>query len=385
MIESGDEFDVTLGHDADFDNVSSQVIIPLDTPRKFSGKTGDYLDTGIKLFDEDKSFVLAVDFEFGSTTEGGVLVSCAIGDTGFRLQYNGGGKVSFGGTQTPLVSSTLTREMLVIRKRKGDTNLYVYASNKTGSKQFYNRITRTLPTEHNSTLAFGCAWDSNDQYAANLTAGTIHWAKIWMDDLGDEQCKTLAAWPKETLTVQAAGSEDYIFRMFTKTGTGNYSACCFLLKNLMNLRRGMNSTNVNQGGWAATAMREWLNTRVLKALPLQWQAILQKVDVKSTIGNLSTTEFATSQDYLWLPCCKEVRFSVSSAGYSNEGNGTFNLFTDNASRIKYLDNGNGAACSWWLRSPLTDYTTLFYSVYLEGYDASYGASYSYGVCFGFCI
>ena len=385
MIESGDEFDVTLGHDVNFDNVSSQVIIPLDTPRKFSGKTGDYLDTGIKLFDEDKSFVLAVDFEFGSTTEGGVLVSCAIGDNGFRLQYNGGGKVSFGGTQTPLVSSTLTREMLIIRKRKGDTNLYVYASNKTGSKQFYNRITRTLPTEHNSTLAFGCAWDSNDQYAANLTAGTIHWAKIWMDDLGDEQCKTLAAWPKETLTVQAAGSEDYIFRMFTKTGTGNYSACCFLLKNLMNLRRNMNSTNVNQGGWAATAMREWLNTRVLKALPLQWQAILQKVDVKSTIGNLSTTEFATSQDYLWLPCCKEVRFNVSSAGYSNEGNGTFNLFTDNASRIKYLDNGNGAACSWWLRSPTTGYATNFYGVYLEGYATSYNASYSYGVCFGFCI
>lgn len=119
---------------------------------------------------------------------------------------------------------------------------------------------------------------------------------------------------------------------------------------------------------------------------MQWQAILQKVDVKSTIGNLSTTEFATSQDYLWLPCCKEVRFNVSSAGYSNEGNGTFNLFTDNASRIKYLDNGNGAACSWWLRSPHADYTTSFYLVYLEGYATTgYGASYSHGVCFGFCI
>ena len=44
-----------------------------------------------------------------------------------------------------------------------------------------------------------------------------------------------------------------------------------------------------------------------------------------------------------------------------------------------------AACSWWLRSPNTDYTTNFYNVYLEGYANNTNASYSIGVCFGFCI
>jgi len=385
MIESGDEFDMTFGHDVDFDNVDSQEIIPLDEPRTFTGNAGDYLDTGIKLFDEDKSFVLAVDFQFGSTTENGVLVGCSVNDNGFRLLYSGGGKVNFGGSLSPSVSSTLDREMLIIRKRKGDNNLYVYASNKSGSNQVYSRIVRTLATEHNSTLAFGCAWDSNDQYASNLTAGTIHWAKIWMDDLGDAQCRKLAAWPREVQTIQAAGNDDFIFRMFTKTGTGSYSACCFLLKNLMSIRRNMNPTNVNQGGWAATAMREWLNTRVLNALPAQWRLILQQVDVKSTAGNMSTTEFATSQDYLWLPSCKEVNFNTTSAGYSGESNGIFNLFTDNASRVKYLNNGEGAANGWWLRSPNTGSTTYFNIVLSDGNGTNTSASYAYGVCFGFCI
>lgn len=387
MIESGDEFDMVLGQDVDFDNVESQEIVPLNAPKTFTGKSGDYFDTGIALFDEDKSFVLAIDFAYAGTTANAVLAGCSSGDSGFKLLYStsGGGRVSFGGTLTSLMSSTLNREMLVIRKRKGDNNLYVYGSNKSASTQTYSRIVRTLPTEHNSTLAFGCEWDSNDEYAANPAMGTIYWAKLWKDDLGDAQCRTLATWPRETQTVQAAGSEDYVFRMFTKANSGNYAACCFLLKNLMSFTRQMNPTSVNQGGWAATAMRDWLNTRVLQALPAQWQMILQKVDVKSTIGNMSTTEFATSQDFLWLPSCKEVGFNVSSAGYTSESNATFNLFTDNASRVKYLKNGDGAASYWWLRSPNTGYTTNFSGVHSEGYSNHTSASYSYGVCFGFCI
>lgn len=385
IIESGDEFDITLGHDVDFDNVDSNEIIPLSAPRTFTGATSDYLDTGIKLFDEDKSFVLAIDFEFGSTTAGGVLASCAIGDNGFCLKYGSSGPVvSFGGSNSSQVASTLGREMVVIRKRKGDTNLYVYASRKSNDELTYSRIVRTLSTEHNSTLAFGCAWDANDQYVSNATKGTIHWAKIWMDDLGDEQCRQLAAWPREVQTVQAAGNADRTFRIFTKANTENYTACCFLLKNLMSVRHVMNATNVNEGGWETTAMRTWLNKRIIKALPAQWQLILQKVNVKTTIGNMSTTEFVTTQDMIWLPSTKEVNGSTA-AGYAGESTAIINLFTGNESRIKYMNNGDGEAAYWWLRSPGVYGTTYFCFVYSEGGCSYYGASYSTGVCFGFCI
>lgn len=384
MISSGDEFDLRLGHDVDFDNVESTEVVPLSSPRTFNGT--DYFDTGIKLFDEDKSFVVAIDFAFASTASGGVLASCAVSDNGFKLQYGGsGGVVNFGGTASSAVSSTLAREMLVIRKRKGDTNLYVYASKKSSNSTMYQKITRTLATQHESTLAFGCEWDANDEYASNYTKGTIYWAKVWMDDLGDTQCKHLAQWPRELQTVQAAGESDYSFRLFQKTGTSSYAACCFLLKNLMSVSHNMNASNVNEGGWASSAMRSWLNTRILEAIPDQWRLILQKVDVKSTAGNMSTTEFVTSEDYLWLPSCKEVNINVSSAGYSGESNGTINLFPDNASRIKYMKNGEGAAGNWWLRSPSTGSTTNFHYVGPDGSGSGSGASNTLGVCFGFCI
>lgn len=144
-------------------------------------------------------------------------------------------------------------------------------------------------------------------------------------------------------------------------------------------------SNVNEGGWASSAMRSWLNTRVLNAIPDQWRLILQKVDVKSTAGNMSTTEFVTSEDYLWLPSCKEVNFNVSTAGYSGESNATFNLFPDNASRIKYMENGEGAAYYWWLRSPDAGYATNFNIVGSDGGGNSGSASGTNGVCFGFCI
>lgn len=54
-------------------------------------------------------------------------------------------------------------------------------------------------------------------------------------------------------------------------------------------------------------------------------------------------------------------------------------------RIKGWGANNNDHSTWWLRSPNTDYTTAFYSVYLEGYDTNGSASYSYGVCFGFRI
>ena len=106
--------------------------------------------------------------------------------------------------------------------------------------------------------------------------------------------------------------------------------------------------------------------------------------ISSTRGDLST-DIVTSEDYIWLPAAKEVNQATTTAGPMSEANGIINLFTDDASRIKYLNNGAGAASYWWLRSPFMTHATSFSIVHSGGwYGYSYAGS-AYGVCFGFCI
>lgn len=384
MITSGDEFDIVMGNDMDFDNVESEELVSLDSPRIFDGT--NYYNTGIRLFDEDKSFTLAIDFSYTIGAPNSVLASCAVATNGFMLTYSGSNPViTFGGANTTSVAGSTAREMVVIRHRKGDNNLYVYASNKNGTNQMYNRLVRTLPTQHNSTLAFGCQWDNNDNFASNHASGKIYWSKVWFDDLGDDYCKELAAWPRQTYTFQAAGGSDYNFRAFQKVGSENYCNCCFLMKNLLQQTHQMNTESINSGGWPATIMRTWLNSRVLNALPSLWRRIIQQVKVTSTSGNMTTTDFVTSEDFIWLPSYKELNLLRTSAGYVGESALTFNLFPTDASRIKYLNNGEGAAGYWWTRSPYVTYSTYFGYVITSGTYGTNNAAYSGGVCFGFCI
>lgn len=79
-------------------------------------------------------------------------------------------------------------------------------------------------------------------------------------------------------------------------------------------------------------------------------------------------------------------FGTASAPYTLETDGDrFNLFTDNSSRIKKLNNGLGSAGNWWLRSPYANYSAFFYNVNNGGNSYGYNASALCGVCFGFCI
>ncbi len=384
MITSGDEFNLRLGQDFDFDNVESHEFVSVDKPMEFDGTK--YLDTGIKLFDEDKSFTLAVDFAYSSTASEKVLMSCSASTNGFMLQYgNGGSRITYGGANSANITSTLEREIVVLRKRKGDKNLYIYSSAKSKDSIATERITRTLATRHDSTLAFGCQWESMDKFAANHASGTIYWAKLWMEDLGTDLCEELASWPREVYAIQAVGNSDYNFRMFNRTGSSSYCNCCFLMKNLLSIRHNMNPANVNEGGWRDSGMRKWLNDRMLKALPRQWRMILLNVDVISTAGNMSTTEFVTSSDKIWIPSAKEMNAEVNTAGYSGESMGTFNIFPTNNSKIKRMNNGDGEVYWWWLRSPHAGGTTNFRAINTDGSCSSGGASNAGGVCFGFCI
>jgi len=394
LITSGDEFDITMGHDVEYDNVESVEIVPIGQPLVFDGSS--YHDTGIKLFEEDRSWTLAVDYRIEDTAAAeSVMMSCALGTNGVRLTYiYSAGCIQYGGAYAGnYISVGGSREIVILRHVKGDPNLYIYSGIRTDySAKDTNTVTkqtiqRTAGISHSATLSFGCQYEAPDNYATAHSIGTIYWSKLWYEDLGDDMCMQLAQWPRETITLQAAGLDAYNFRLHQLAdGSGHFCACAFLMKNLLEPRHEMNPGKVNSGGWPATTMRTWLNDRVFKALPGLWQHIIQAVNIMSTAGDKST-DIVTSTDKLWLPSAKEVGGYVYSPGFSSEANGVINLYTNDPSRVKYIRNGEGGVIGDWVtRSPNLDDSIGFVNITQSG-GVIYNmyAPSNICVCFGFCI
>lgn len=206
----------------------------------------------------------------------------------------------------------------------------------------------------------------------------------------------------------------------------------------------MNTTNSNVGGWDATIMRTFCNTRLYDALPTAWQSMLKKVKISASAGN-NTTEILTSEDYIYLPCYTEMS-NTQSGIYPSEGD-YITWFTNNPSRAKFkgriipdgasyyssssdpstvstndvkegdiwINTGNQSiaymylkqdeidklnitpaytasigggwvsASIWWLRSLYVGSTTNFWYVNTNGYCNGSYASSSIGVCPCFSI
>jgi hypothetical protein len=400
VISSGDTFDLVLGNDFNFSNVESHELVSLVDPKTFNGTDQYYIPEvdgdPVKLFDEDKSFTLVCDFKFSAMTSGAVLMSAYEGN-GFILRSDGTNpSVRYGGSSAAQVGAEKGRDIIVVRHIKGEPNLRVYASRSavdtmpTTSVQESTLTQLTVPVTE-APLTFGCRV-SADGYKDNYAAGTIYWAKVWMDDLGDAACRLLSAWPRETCTMQASGTTEHAFRSYRRADNDRYPNCMFFMKNLMDLTRKMNQSNTNSGGWNPTSFRSWLANRIYPAMPIKFKQLILTMKIYSTKGGASS-EMAPepSLDKLFIPCCKDVGLNTTGAGYSQESDGVVNLYTNDASRIKKLGNGTGAASDWWLRSPLASLTDLFWFVTASGrgasyyYDTGYGANVSYGVAFGFCI
>ena len=179
------------------------------------------------------------------------------------------------------------------------------------------------------------------------------------------------------------------FNHFKKKDSDDFASVVFVMKGIMNATRQMNSSAINTGGWASSAMRTWLNDRLFTELPRQWQSMIKTVQVMSSIGQ-TKPDISTSEDKIFLLSQAEVGFNTGDVPYKNEvdadaENLTFALFTTNDSRIKKTYNGEGTATNWWLRSPLSSSSSNFCFVLNGGSSHNYTASYTYGVAFGFCI
>lgn len=131
VVEAKDEVTIQLGNDFSYDDITEKVLF--NEPKVFDGKT--YVDTNVTLFDEDRDFVLAVDYKIDAANANNtVLMQCfeQNGMNGIKLWNSNGVKMTWG-IDSANGASAGSRDMIVIRHIKGDNGLYVYSSNIYGS------------------------------------------------------------------------------------------------------------------------------------------------------------------------------------------------------------------------------------------------------------
>ena len=232
------------------------------------------------------------------------------------------------------------------------------------------------------------------QYLSLLPLNDVSWAQInalgtagvlgKIFALGDTKDVTLSG--IGTMTLQIA---DFDHDYLSGATTAGKAAVTFLCKNLLYQTYQMNSSNTNSGGFPSSALCSTLNGSIYNALPSDLKAVIKTAYKWYGTGN-STTNGKWSGHKLWLPLTFEM-FGESSYSPTTErttGNARqYPIFTDNASRIKKMNNGGGSAQWYWLASPDASSSDAFCYVTSGGSSGSTSgdASHSSGVCFGLCV
>ena len=360
VITDKDQYTIVVGNDIDYDDIESELLISEKT--HFNGS--NHIDTGIQLFNEDKDFVLAIDYEFLSGNKSNaVLAQCfqSNGSNGFKLWHSSaydfnGAKLTWGTTSDNVVSEE-KREIIVIRHKKGDNNLMIYKSNMDGNVVLSTELARTKSTVGVGTLVFGSA-RADDGIYENHAIGNIHWAKIWYADLGDNVCKDLAMWTHESITLEACGFRKYYL------SDNSFKRCSFslLASHLLGRTKKWNASAVNDGGWANSELNKSLNERLYNAMPIQIRELLKKVIVYPSAGKMST-ELIPSDCYITIPALIEVDPTHTSEPYNSEGT-TISYMNTNDSRKRKFDGGDYNA--YWLRTPNVGYENYIWRVEADG-------------------
>ena len=364
-VNPGDNLEISFGSDFDYSDLSGdKVNTIISSPRTFTGASGDYLNTGINLFEEDRGFVLAIEY---NVTAGDTIAQCYSNDAfgggirGFRIRKTDSFvKCDVGTMSSSNISNANSREIVVIRHVKGENALHIYSSNTSSNAIVYNNIKVDGEMDHNRPLVFGCYLDNGDN-KSQYGAGTIYWSKVWYADLGDSVCRELACWPHETLKLSACyDAMDEFGNQSAKTyllSDGSYkrSSISFIASNALTSPKQYNSQSGNDGGWATSSLREYLNSRIYNAIPLKWRQLLKNVVVSSTEGNGSNT-ITSSNCYVFAPSISEIYPAINYAPYVNEGT-IISHMTLASNRKCY--NASGTSVTYWTRSPYTGSSGIY--------------------------
>ena len=382
-IAVGDKYSFEMGYDINYDDIESNEII--SNKQYYNGTDyvstvfngSNYIDTGIKLFDEDRDFVLAVDYKiYSGNSSDGTFMQCfqTSGSNGFKLGCSGGTpEFIWGDASTMKPCSAGSREMIVLRHIKGDNNLYVYTSNLDSTALSVNELTRNTATTtiYNTTLVFGQQKTDGDGYR-NGCSGEITWCKIWYKDLGEDICKKLVGWTHEKISLSVDGFKRYsLYDDPTKEVMVSLVA-----DHLLDRTKPWNSSGTT-GGWASSSLRTFLNTRFYDAIPMQIKALMKKMNVGSTIGDKSSS-VTWSDCYVTLPSAYDLDTSkTDSKNELYDSNNPISIMQTNDTRKRGFDGGD--YYDYWTRSPNVAYQSYAWFVIDGVGDNSSTAGSLYGI------
>lgn len=180
----------------------------------------------------------------------------------------------------------------------------------------------------------------------------------------------------EVLTLQI-----YDFNHDDLTGGGK-AGITFGLKNLMGYGLNMNNSSTNSGGFTGSIMYSWLIGSLYNFLPADLKELIKTVNKNTSAGNKNPTINTNAMKvflFSEIECFGTLTDSFPGEGFK------YAIFINNASRIKKMANGTGAAQYWWERSPVASQSTAFCTPNLTGRATFSTADNPWGVCFGFCI
>ena len=152
----------------------------------------------------------------------------------------------------------------------------------------------------------------------------------------------------------------------------------FVLRDCLEDEHAMNKSCTNEGGWAASDMRRYLNKTIFALLPDDLQAVIAPTKIAQIIDG----ERVECEDNLFL-ISKTQAFGKGSWTEYEPDDTHLDIFKTERDRVK--ECGNNGTWFWWLRSPLSSSSTSFCGVTGNGTSFSNGAYVSFGVAFGFCI
>lgn len=398
FIPDGGEISLELGYMPDYGG------IPLiEEPITFDGTGSNAFVTEYKLFDEDKDFILAVDFttSYSATKDHNVLVSCfnTSGPRGFRIYspqinqvYSATGiawnSMSVNKTiasKTPTLKQSY-RDICVIRHKKGDSNLYVYTNNRFSLEE----VQETILTNSNANsliqnaLGFGAQF-TTDGKSSLFGTGTIHYAKLWFTDLGVDECKKICSWTKDKIILSRCATAAYNI-----SNSENRTAMTFVANYLLEQPVKFDANrNIYDGGWDTSDLREWLNNKVFAGISLPWQQIIKPVSLSSLYGSRSNAASSfdstviTTSDKLYIPSAADV-VNLSNSNISSEnrgiyekemnaGNKIYSVFTSDKDRARSYPDGKKGL--WWTRTPNKTFARVQIVSNMEG-SVSEKASYT---------
>ena len=152
----------------------------------------------------------------------------------------------------------------------------------------------------------------------------------------------------------------------------------FVLRDCLEDEHAMNKSRTNEGGWAASDMRRYLNKTIFALLPDDLQAVIAPTKIAQIIDG----ERVECEDNLFL-VSKTQAFGKGSWTEYEPDDTHLDIFKTERDRVK--ECGNHGTWFWWLRSPGSSYSTNFCGVSANGGSNTNSANSAYGVAFGFCI